>query len=515
MIEVTVHNNLPSEGTAFHWHGLLQTHTSFMDGVPSVQQCPIPPGSSFTYRFQADLYGTSWYHSHYSAQYAGGLFGPMVIYGPHDNAEYDVDLGPVLISDWYHDLYYTLIEQVMAPISAGLPPPQSNNVLINGKMNYPCANTTATCTPNAGVAKFAFETGKKYRLRLMNAGAEGMQKFSIDGHTLTVIANDFVPLEPYTTNVVTLGVGQRTDVVVEATGKPTDAVWMRSTVGPGFPEGCALPDGVSPTAVAAIYYQEANPLAVPTSTSTVSNGVLTTCENDPLTSTKPYYPIAPPPNPETVQEIDITFGSNGTNYLFYMNNSTFRGDYNNPVLLNAQLGHDTFPAEYNVYNFGESNSIRFVMYNHAQTGAHPIHLHGHNVYVLATGFGTWNGEVIRAANPQRRDTQVLPNAPSATEPAYIVLQIDADNAGVWPVSVTVIHPPFFLLGSSFSNRTILTRIFLIPAPLPHRLARFRGTVRQRPRATTGHSILHADSVDRGAELPRLGRVDWRPYPGRD
>ena len=41
-----------------------------MDGIPGVQQCPIPSGKSFTYTFTADLYGTSWYHSHYSAQYA-------------------------------------------------------------------------------------------------------------------------------------------------------------------------------------------------------------------------------------------------------------------------------------------------------------------------------------------------------------------------------------------------------------------------------------------------------------
>lgn len=55
-----------------------------MDGVPGITRCPIPPGGSFTYTFQADQYGTSWYHSHYSAQYAGGLVGPMIIHGPQD-----------------------------------------------------------------------------------------------------------------------------------------------------------------------------------------------------------------------------------------------------------------------------------------------------------------------------------------------------------------------------------------------------------------------------------------------
>jgi FtsP/CotA-like multicopper oxidase with cupredoxin domain len=131
-IEVSVHNALASEGTSLHWHGLLQQETPWFDGVPSVHQCPIAPGSTFTYRFRADLYGTSWWHSHYSAQYAGGVFGAIVIYGPYDNVQYDVDLGPVLLTDYYHQPYYTLIEQVMAPASANQLPPISNNNLING-----------------------------------------------------------------------------------------------------------------------------------------------------------------------------------------------------------------------------------------------------------------------------------------------------------------------------------------------------------------------------------------------
>ena len=68
----------------------------YYDGVPSVQQCPIAPQKSFTYVFQADLYGTSWYHSHYSAQYSGGAFGPMIVYGP-SSVPYDIDLGPVML----------------------------------------------------------------------------------------------------------------------------------------------------------------------------------------------------------------------------------------------------------------------------------------------------------------------------------------------------------------------------------------------------------------------------------
>ena len=81
LINVTVENRIADEGTSLHWHGFLQKETPWYDGVPGVQQCPIAPGNTFTYSFRADLYGTSWYHSHYSSQYADGLLGPIVVLG--------------------------------------------------------------------------------------------------------------------------------------------------------------------------------------------------------------------------------------------------------------------------------------------------------------------------------------------------------------------------------------------------------------------------------------------------
>lgn len=65
-------------GTSVHWHGIRQWLTMHMDGVPGITQCPIAPRGSFTYEFKAMQYGSSWYHSHYSLQYADGLLGPLV-----------------------------------------------------------------------------------------------------------------------------------------------------------------------------------------------------------------------------------------------------------------------------------------------------------------------------------------------------------------------------------------------------------------------------------------------------
>lgn len=51
-----------------------------------------------SYRFVADTYGTSWYHSHYGSQLLDGIYGPLVIYGP-SHVHFDQDLGPIMIQD--------------------------------------------------------------------------------------------------------------------------------------------------------------------------------------------------------------------------------------------------------------------------------------------------------------------------------------------------------------------------------------------------------------------------------
>lgn len=281
-----------------------------------------------------------------------------------------------MLSDWYHKDYFTLVEQTMSLASLDLGPPVSNNNLINGKMNYPCANTTLACTANAGVSKFKFTSGKKHLIRLINSGAEGLQKFSIDNHTMTVIAHDFVPMHPYETSVVTLGVGQRTDIIVEATGSSTDVVWMRSSIGETSGGGCSIDDDISYQAVAAIYYENANTTAVPKTATAVTTAEINTCANDALSMTKPFYSITPDPNPPVTQDISITFGPNTTDSdtaydLWYINNSSFRADYNDPVLLESKLGNLDFASERNVYNFGSNSSIRLVIYSYFTEGTHP------------------------------------------------------------------------------------------------------------------------------------------------
>ncbi|KAH8589373.1 multicopper oxidase-domain-containing protein [Bisporella sp. PMI_857] len=431
-IQVTVRNQItgPEEGTSLHWHGLLQRETPWFDGVPSVQQCPIAPGGKFTYTFKADSYGTSWYHAHYSAQYSDGAFGPMIIHGPAHPLKHDVDLGPVFLSDWYHLPYRRVVEGIFVPFGKPdfNPAPYSDNQLINGKMNFDCstkpANDTNKCTSNAGISKFRFKKGKTYKLRLINSGAADLTRFSIDGHNLTVVANDYTPIQPYITKVVTLGVGQRADVLVTANqGDSKSAFWMRSNASIAVP--CA--NSHQPFAVAAVYYDSADTTKAPTSTAwdVPDPGQ---CRNDPLEVTVPLYPIKPAAVPSLTKNVDITFGINASNnFEYYLDGQHFRANYNNPVLLLANQGNLTYEADWNVRNFGTNESIRLIINNLSLAG-HPMHLHGHNFHVVHEGMGNYDGvSVINPENPQRRDTQQVAAS------GHIVIQYENDNPGVWPL----------------------------------------------------------------------------------
>ena len=84
----------------------------------------------------------------------------------------------------------------------------SDNTIINGRMPYNCSLVVdgTPCSSHRTYTKFRVRPGKRYRLRLINSGSGGIQYFSIDGHNLTIVSNDFVDIHPYNTTIVTLGV---------------------------------------------------------------------------------------------------------------------------------------------------------------------------------------------------------------------------------------------------------------------------------------------------------------------
>ena len=283
--DVVVHvtNNIATNGTAIHFHGIRQLNNNQYDGTPGVSQCPIPPGQSMTYKFHASQYGTSMYHSHFSVQYSMGLHGPLIINGPA-TADYDEDLGSVFLTDWGHQTEFDIWATV-ATFNVTFDGALTG--LVNGMNTGNCTATNATaldpnCIDGGEKYQLVFEAGKKYRLRLINIATEAWFQFSIDGHKMTVISTDLVPIVPYETDSVLVNMGQRYDIIVEANAAPGD-YWLRS----GFVSSC-IPNG-APENITGIVRYNNDSTEIPTSVSTVVR--IGFCLDEPAASLVPWVPV--------------------------------------------------------------------------------------------------------------------------------------------------------------------------------------------------------------------------------
>ena len=94
--DVEVVNQL-KEPTSIHWHGILLPAP--MDGVPYVNQEPIPPNGTMTYKFPLKQSGTYWMHSHFGLQEQTLNSAPLILQSEEQKAKADEQY-VVLLSDF-------------------------------------------------------------------------------------------------------------------------------------------------------------------------------------------------------------------------------------------------------------------------------------------------------------------------------------------------------------------------------------------------------------------------------
>lgn len=122
------------------------------------------------------------------------MTGPIIIHGPA-TGDYDLDLGVLPFTDWFHATTFTVNHATLHAKG----PPTADNLLINGSMT------------SAAGGKYAVTTltpGKTHRLRLVNMGINQWVHVGIDNHPFTVIAADFVPVEPFQATSLNIAVGK-------------------------------------------------------------------------------------------------------------------------------------------------------------------------------------------------------------------------------------------------------------------------------------------------------------------
>ncbi|KAK7480575.1 hypothetical protein BaRGS_00028151, partial [Batillaria attramentaria] len=232
-IVVNVRNAMGnSEGTTIHWHGLPQRGYQHMDGTNLVTQCPITSYSTFQYRFRANDPGTYWWHSHAGLQRADGLFGSLVIRqtasrDPH-SALYDYDLPEhvITVNDW-------LVEMTTNRFAAHHHDDGDNkpaSMLINGMGAFEeFTHPDTGAKVHTPFAEFTVKPSMRYRFRVISAAILNCPlQFSIDNHTLMVIASDGSSFDPIVVDSFNIFAGERFDFVLIA-DKTTELknYWIR------------------------------------------------------------------------------------------------------------------------------------------------------------------------------------------------------------------------------------------------------------------------------------------------
>lgn len=137
----------------------------------------------------------------------------------------------------------------------------------------------------------------------------------------------------------------------------------------------------------------------------------------------------------TVEDVNLRL-THAAVFQWTINGSSLVLDWGRPTL-ECVLNNESFPAAYNVVavdNKKPSDEWAVLVIVNAAPGiftsiAHPIHLHGHDFWILAQEGSPWDGSTaaFQTRNPPRCDVAMLPAR------GYLALAFRLDNPGAWLV----------------------------------------------------------------------------------
>lgn len=379
-VRVGFTNDLP-ESTSVHWHGLAIRND--MDGVPGLTTPRVAPGAGFGFDFVVPDPGTYWFHPHSGLQLDRGLYAPFIVGDPHESGDYDVEW--VLVLDDWTDGVGPSPEQILARLKreggssggmgrmGGMSHGSSGGMGgDSGDVTYPLYLVNGRVTHDPDVLRA--RPGDRVRLRLINAGADTVFQVALGSHNLRITHSDGFPVEPVSTTVLRIGMGERYDAVV--------------TLSDGVFPLVAAPLGKSGLA-RALVRTGAGAAPAPTYRPRELAGEALTVANLHAGAGS----ALPRRDPDTEQ--DLMLGGSMRDYVWTINGRTY--DKTRPLTIRE----------------GQSTRLRI---RNMSMMTHPVHIHGHTFQLgRAGGFGP------------RKDTVLIP-AMGAVDADLL-----ADNPGRWMI----------------------------------------------------------------------------------
>ncbi|KAL9226726.1 hypothetical protein vseg_002504 [Gypsophila vaccaria] len=458
--------NKAKYNVTIHWHGVRQMRTGWADGPEFVTQCPIRPGESYTYRFKIQgQEGTLWWHAH-SSWLRATVYGALII-RPREGTPYPFPKPnretPIILGEWWNRDPVAVIAQATR---TGGAPNVSDAYTINGQPGdlYKCSSQDTTIVP-IGV-------GETHLLRVINAALNQELFFSVGNHMFTVVGADASYLKQFTTNVIMLGPGQTTDVLISGSQPPARYYLA------GKPYQSAQNAAFDNTTTTAILEYTSAPCpakGTPKSTPIMPPMPAFNDTNTVVSFTSKLRSRRQVEVPADVDE-DLFFtvglglnkcppnysknqcqGPNGTRFTASMNNVSFilpsnwsllqAHKYEIPGVFTTDFPSQP-PTQFDytgnvsrslwqpstgtkLYRLKYGSRVQVVIQGTSiVTGEnHPMHLHGYDFYIIAEGFGNFNpqkdAKKFNLVDPPMRNTVPIPVN------GWAVIRFVADNPGVW------------------------------------------------------------------------------------
>ncbi|PRQ52349.1 putative laccase [Rosa chinensis] len=457
-------------GFTIHWHGVKQPRNPWFDGPEYVTQCPISPGTNFTYQVQLTTEeGTLWWHAH-SDWTRASVHGAIVILPalgttfpfPEPDEEEIIVFG-----SWYLGNLKEQVDECLDPATnSNLP--IAAGYTINGRLGdfSPCSKNTTY--------RRKVDYDKTYLLRIVNANIDVEFYFAIAEHNLTVVGLDGSYTKPINTGYIVIAPGQTMDVLLN-TNSALGSYYM---VGREYIS--ATVDTVSDSANDAIAILEYNgnyttseaPLFPQQIPSSLSQTDAFNFYGNIRSLATPEYPINVPKESDITTKMYITASANALYCTPDLGpscvNISFAASVNNISWVNPResilqayyrnisepVYETDFPDEPPTYfNFTEiamtldrvltvqGTKVKVLEYNETvemvfqgtdvMGGSvnHPMHLHGHSFYVLGFGFGDFLAERdskgYNLIDPPYVTTFITPKN------GWLTIRFVANNPGVW------------------------------------------------------------------------------------
>ncbi|XP_057769783.1 laccase-14-like [Salvia miltiorrhiza] len=449
--------NRSHQNITIHWHGVKMRRYPWTDGVNYVTQCPISPGKRFRQQIVlSNEEGTLFWHAH-SDWSRATVYGAIVILPPKTHT-YPFPKPhaqvPILLGEWWNDD----VEQVYKNFLAeGRDPKVSDAFVMNGQPGdlYPCSKQDTF--------KLSVEAGKTYLIRMVNAMMDYIMYFKIHNHNITVVGMDGTYTKPLNTDHVAIAPGQTMDFLLEA-NQPPSRYYMAGVV------HASGADYVPTTGILNYLGNYTPPSSSPVLpsfpdfsgswASTHFSRRLRSLANDnyriqvPKNITRSLFFVLsinlwPCLTNSCVQSERLLASINNVSMLMPQTGNileayykgvrgVFTPDFPAQPERIFDFTQGDFPQSESHPRFGtavyvlEYNAEVEIVLQGTNLGEgidHPIHLHGHTVYVVGTGFGnfdpTRDPENYNLVDPPLMDTFAVPRN------GWAVIRFKANNPGVW------------------------------------------------------------------------------------